>query len=128
MSLTTTPTSLQLLLGCWSTLKHNLQFSLKCQCCLCGHGAALDHHPLEGADWQAQEGHPAWTRNLKEWGLGPGNFSGDGHKTRKEKVPNTRARVRSCFCYLHSIPVSRRTLKLTQVLAAGARCSTISEF
>ena len=53
------PTSLQLLLGYWPTLKHNIQFSLKCQCCFCGHGAALDHHLLEGADWQAQEGYLA---------------------------------------------------------------------
>ena len=46
MPLTTTPTSLQLLLEYWSTLKHKLQFSLKCQCYLCGNDVALDHHLL----------------------------------------------------------------------------------
>lgn len=46
MPLTRTPTSLQLLLGPWPSLKHTLQDSVTCKCCLCRDDAAMGHHLL----------------------------------------------------------------------------------
>lgn len=70
--------------------------------CVLGGGDTHMTICCEGQISRHKKGHPAQTKSLEGWDIGPGTLARDRDRSRK-KIPNTRARVRSLAVFMSSL-------------------------